>query len=63
MAFRQTTFNPGQSQQYKAGASGVGLSVPHMEEGLAREMARMKMEKEKQARIVEKICVESEELK
>ena len=34
-----------------------------MEEGLAREMARMKMEKEKQARIVEKICVESEELK
>jgi hypothetical protein len=34
-----------------------------MEESLAREMARMKMEKEKQSRIVEKICEESEELK
>ena len=34
-----------------------------MEESLAREMARMKMDKEKQARVVEKICAESEELK
>jgi len=34
-----------------------------MEENLAREMARMKMDREKQSRIVEKICVESEELK
>lgn len=34
-----------------------------MEESLAREMARMKMEKEKQSRVVEKICAESEELK
>lgn len=34
-----------------------------MEENLAREMARMKMEREKQTRIVEKICAESEELK
>jgi hypothetical protein len=34
-----------------------------MEESLAREMARMKMEKEKQSRIVEKICEESEDLK
>jgi hypothetical protein len=34
-----------------------------MEEGLAREMARMKMEREKQQREVEKICGESEELK
>lgn len=37
--------------------------MPSMEESLAREMARMKMEKEKQSRIVEKICVESDELK
>jgi hypothetical protein len=34
-----------------------------MEENLAREMARMKMEREKQSRMVEKICVESDELK
>ena len=34
-----------------------------MEENLAREMARMKMQKEKQHREVEKICVESDELK
>jgi len=34
-----------------------------MEESLAREMARMKMEKEKQSRVVEKICIESDELK
>lgn len=37
--------------------------MPSMEEQLAREMARMKMEREKQSRIVEKICVESDELK
>lgn len=37
--------------------------MPSMEESLAREMARMKMEREKQSRIVEKICVESNELK
>jgi hypothetical protein len=34
-----------------------------MEESLAREMARMKMDREKQQRTVEKICAESEELK
>jgi hypothetical protein len=34
-----------------------------MEESLAREMARLKMDREKQARMVEKICVESDELK
>ncbi len=34
-----------------------------MEEQLAREMARMKMEREKQTREVEKICSGSEELK
>lgn len=39
------------------------INFPEMEESLAREMARMKMEKEKQARIVEKICAESDELK
>jgi regulator of sirC expression with transglutaminase-like and TPR domain len=34
-----------------------------MEENLAREMARMKMEREKQQREIEKICSESNELK
>jgi hypothetical protein len=34
-----------------------------MEESLAREMARMKMHKEKQSREVEKICAESTDLK
>ena len=39
------------------------MSVPSMEEQLAREMARMKTEKEKQGREVEKICAESPELR
>lgn len=34
-----------------------------MEESLAREMARMKIEDEKRQRQIEKICGESEELK
>jgi len=34
-----------------------------MEEGLAREMARMKREREKESKEVEKICSGSEELK
>lgn len=45
------------------GASKGPINIPQMEENLAREMARMKMEREKQARMVEKICVESDELK
>jgi hypothetical protein len=39
------------------------LSIPSMEENLAREMAKMKMEKEKQSREIEKICAESPELR
>lgn len=39
------------------------MNMPQMEENLAREMARMKMEKEQQTRMIEKICAESEELK
>ena len=34
-----------------------------MEENLAREMARLKMEKEKQQREIEKICADSPALK
>jgi hypothetical protein len=39
------------------------IHVPSMEENLAREMARMKMEKEKNNREIEKICAESPELR
>ena len=69
MAFRQTTFNPTQSQQFRV-TNGHGMinpngniHVPSMEENLAREMARMKMEKEKNNREIEKICAESPELR
>ena len=52
-SFVSTTFNPSQSQQYKykgpgGQTQGGGIRQPEMEEGLAREMARMKMEREKQ---------------
>lgn len=39
------------------------MGAPQMEEGIAREMARLKMDKEKQQREVDKICGESSELK
>ncbi len=65
MAFRQTTFMPTQSQQfsYPGEKQTNQVNMPNMEEQLAREMARMKMEREKQSREVEKICSGSEELK
>jgi hypothetical protein len=43
--------------------SNGNISIPSMEENLAREMAKMKMEKEKQSREIEKICAESPELR
>lgn len=67
MAFRQTTFNPGQSQQYKVTSGPIApngqIHMASLEENLAREMARMKMDKEKNNREVEKICAESPELR
>ena len=71
MAFRQTTFDPSVSQQYaKAGpgvtglgAAGGSVDMAGMEEKLAREMARMRIEDERRKREIEKICGESEELK
>ena len=65
MAFRQTN----NSQQFRITngpglvAPGGQIDMPTMEESLAREMARMKMEKEKNAREIEKICAESPELR
>lgn len=69
MAFRQTAFNPTQSQQFRItnGPGNVGpggqINMPTLEENLAREMARMKMENEKKQREIEKICAESPELR
>lgn len=60
MAFRQTTFNPGASALHNPQPT---IDFPTMEEQLAREMARMKMEREKQKCEVDKICQGSEELK
>lgn len=44
------------------GPSGQ-IHMPTLEENLAREMARMKMDKEKNSREIEKICAESPELR
>lgn len=67
MAYRQTAYNPGTSQQFKVTGGPIGpnghIHMPSLEENLAREMARMKMEKEKNSREVEKICAESPELR
>eukprot|EP00349_Pseudokeronopsis_sp_Brazil_P002576 CAMPEP_0202959532 /NCGR_PEP_ID=MMETSP1396-20130829/3707_1 /ASSEMBLY_ACC=CAM_ASM_000872 /TAXON_ID= /ORGANISM="Pseudokeronopsis sp., Strain Brazil" /LENGTH=56 /DNA_ID=CAMNT_0049678123 /DNA_START=63 /DNA_END=230 /DNA_ORIENTATION=+ len=46
-----------------AGILTQQVNEPQMEESLAREMARMKRDREKQVKEVEKICAESEELK
>ena len=71
MAFRQTTFDPSVSQQFVKqgpGVTGLGaaqgsVDMAGMEEKLAREMARMRIEDERRKREIEKICGESEELK
>jgi hypothetical protein len=72
MAFRQTTFDPSVSQQYARagpGVTGLGaapkssINMQSMEEGLAREMARIKVTDERKRREIEKLCSESDELK
>ena len=72
MAFRQTTFDPSVSQQYAnqgpgvtglAAGPGQGPNMADMEEKLAREMARMRIDDEKRKRELNKICAESDELK
>ena len=44
-------------------ANATSLDMQSMEQGLAREMARMKVIDERKRREVEKLCSESEELK
>ena len=75
MAFRHTASNanPINGQTTASNfrvTNGQGLvgvngqvSLPLMEENLAREMARMKMDKDKHSRELEKICAESAELR
>ena len=61
MAFRQTVFDPMDSQVLKQNDPTVDFSK--MDQQLAREMARLKIDDEKKKREIEKICAESEELK
>lgn len=67
MAFRQTAFNPSQSQQFHytqtPNQRQSGPGVNNMEEGLAKEMAKLKMEKERDSKENEKICSENEEIR
>ena len=63
MAYRTTGGNFRLTNGTGMMGPGGQLSMPSMEEQLAREMAKMKMEKEKQNREVEKICAESPELR
>ena len=71
MAFRQTTFDPSVSQQYARagpgvtglGQGGAAVDMADMEEKLAREMARMRIDDERRKRELNKICSESDELK
>ena len=52
-SFQNTHFNPQKSS----------VNVAHMEESLAREMARLKMEDERKQREMEMVCAQSDELK
>jgi len=61
--FRQTQFDPTVSMQYNHPAKGAGVNLAGMEESLAREMSKMKIQDEKRQREIEKICAESDELK
>lgn len=51
--FQNTHFNPAIDP----------INVPRMEESLAREMARLKIQDERQMREQEMICAQSDELK
>lgn len=61
MAFRQTAFDPMDSQILRRNDPQVDFAS--MDHNLAKEMARMKIVDEKRKREIEKICSESEELK
>ena len=71
MTFRQTTFDPSVSQAHaRAGPSVIGLeprsssiNMMQMEEQLARELAKIRIQDDRKAKEVAKICSGSDEIK
>ena len=61
MAFRSTAFDPVNKEIFKDNDPSIDFNT--MEQKLAQEMARMKITDERKKREVEKICMESDELK
>lgn len=61
MAFRQTAFDPMDSQALRRNDHNLNFTA--MDQQLAQQMARMKITDEKKRREIEKICHESDELK
>lgn len=61
MAFRSTAFDPVNKDIFKENDPQIDFNS--MEQQLAQEMARMKITDERKRREIEKICVESDELK
>lgn len=61
MAFRTTAFDPMDRQILKQNDSKIDFAS--MEQSLAKEMARLKIDDEKKRREIEKICSESDEIK
>ena len=61
MAFRQTAFDPVNKQIFKENDPSIDFN--HMEAALAQEMSKMKIVDERKKREIEKICMESDELK
>ena len=61
MAFRQTAFDPMNSQELRR--NDPQLDFTSMDKKLAQQMASMKIVDDKKRREIEKICQESDELK
>lgn len=61
MAFRSTAFDPVNKGIFKDNDPSIDFGS--MEQKLAQEMSKMKIVDERKKREIEKICVESDELK
>ena len=61
MAFRQTAFDPMDTQGMKANDPKIDFTA--MDRQLARELANMNIDDQKKRKEIEKICSESDELK
>ena len=66
-AFRQTSNDPQVYMQTESNITGMGnsggIDMVRMEEALARTLAQQKQADERRRREIERICVESDELK